>query len=88
MSSKILFIWEAHCLAASNFSPVPRNDTVWGDFGQGVQADTGVQLVRVELSIFGVRTLSYLIGQPRYGLVFCDVVLHTFFCGLSLDSIS
>ena len=42
----------------------------------------------VELSIFGVRTLSYLIGQPRYGLVFCDVVLHTFFCGLSLDSIS
>ena len=36
----------------------------------------------------GVRTLSYLIGQPRYGLVFCDVVLHTFFCGLSLDSIS
>lgn len=47
MSSKILFIWEAHCLAASNFSPVPRNDTVWGDFGQGVQADTGVQLVRL-----------------------------------------
>ena len=43
----MLLIWEAHCLAASNFSPVPRNDTVWGDFGQGVQADTGVQLVRL-----------------------------------------
>ena len=43
---------------------------------------------RVELAIFGVRTLSYLIRQLRYGLVFCDVVLHTFFCGLSLDLIS
>ena len=44
-------------------------------------------IVSVELSIFSARTLSYYIGQPQYGLVFCDVVLHTFFCGLSLDSI-
>ena len=41
----MLLIWEAHCLAASNFSPVPRNNNVWGAFGQGVQAGTQVQLV-------------------------------------------
>ena len=41
----MLLIWEAHCLAASNFSPVPRNNDVWGAFGQGVQAGTQVQLV-------------------------------------------
>ena len=54
----------------------------------GRVATEDVWQATVELSIFGVRTLSYLIGQPRYGLVFCDEVLHTFFCRLSLDSIS